>query len=385
MSRFILGLLFTLLASKAFAADVNILYVDRTADPYYASHKSYAGTYDGTRQSAYPGAALGVIDAKIIGRATGKTFYLNHLTLPEGASAFNAVSQLLKSEGDVAVILDLPAQDIEDLAKSDGTIPLFNIRDRGDILRAQTCNTNLFHVIPSDAMISDALAQYLKLMNWNNVLMLSGDAKNDDVQVKSFERSAGKFGLNVLERRKFVAGNDPRQREQNNVKLLTGGVDYDVVFVADEVGDFSKFLPYRTLSPRPVIGSAGLRAIAWHAYWERNGAPQLNRRFFKANNHLMTEESWAAWVAVSTIVDAAVHDEQSGGSMIKQILNPETAIELYKGYPGSYRIWDHQLRQSILLGTTDAVVALAPVEGALHELNNLDTLGYDAPEFHCTR
>jgi len=383
ISKFFLGLFLTISAAEAFAEDVNILYVDRAADPYYAPRLSYAGTYNGTRQSAFLGAELGLRDAKIIGRASSKTFHLNHFTIPAGVSALGAVSEALKSEGDAAIILDLPPQDIVDLAKTEGEIPLFNIRERSDALRVKTCHSNIFHVAPSDAMISDALAQYLKLMNWNSVLMLSGDVANDDILSQSFERAANKFGLTIVGHRKFVAGNDPRQREQNNVNLLTGGVDYDVIFVADEIGDFSKVLPYRTFSPRPVIGAAGLRAIAWHAYWERNGAPQLNRRFFKANSHLMTEESWAAWVAVSTIVDAAVHNEQSGGSMVKQILDSKTAIELYKGYPGSYRDWDHQLRQSILLGTTDAVVALAPVEGALHERNNLDTLGYDAPEFHC--
>jgi hypothetical protein len=35
------------------------------------------------------------------------------------------------------------------------------------------------------------------------------------------------------------------------------------------------------------------------------------------------------------------------------------------------------------LGTQDAVIALAPLEGALHQTNTLDTLGPDQPEFTC--
>jgi hypothetical protein len=58
-------------------------------------------------------------------------------------------------------------------------------------------------------------------------------------------------------------------------------------------------------------------------------------------------------------------------------------LELYKGFPGSFRLWNRQLRQAILLATPNSVVGLAPVEGALHKDNNLDTLGLDAPEFHC--
>jgi len=43
------------------------------------------------------------------------------------------------------------------------------------------------------------------------------------------------------------------------------------------------------------------------------------------------------------------------------------------------------LRQAILLATEEAVVGLAPVEGALHQYNVLDTLGLDQPEFVCNR
>jgi ABC transporter substrate binding protein (PQQ-dependent alcohol dehydrogenase system) len=119
---------------------------------------------------------------------------------------------------------------------------------------------------------------------------------------ESFQSSARKFGLSISDVRQFVPGNDPRQRDQNSVRLLTGGVDYDAVFVADETREFSRLLPYRTVSPRPVLGAAGLSALAWHPHWERHGAPQLNRRFFKFAGRTMTEEDWAAWVAVRSIV-----------------------------------------------------------------------------------
>jgi hypothetical protein len=38
--------------------------------------------------------------------------------------------------------------------------------------------------------------------------------------------------------RDFAAGSDPRRRDQVNVRLLTGGADYDALFVADARGDF---------------------------------------------------------------------------------------------------------------------------------------------------
>ena len=49
----------------------------------------------------------------------------------------------------------------------------------------------------------------------------------------------------------------------------------------------------------------------------------------------------------------------------------------------SFRAWDGQLRQPLLLTDGQGVIALAPAEGVLHPKNNLDTLGADAPEKLC--
>ncbi len=53
------------------------------------------------------------------------------------------------------------------------------------------------------------------------------------------------------------------------------------------------------------------------------------------------------------------------------------------GAPANFRPWDNQLRQSILLHTRNAVIAKAPIDGFLHEKNNLDTLGIDGRESTC--
>ncbi len=108
--------------------------------------------------------------------------------------------------------------------------------------------------------------------------------------------------------RPFVLGNDPRERGENNVRLLTGGVSYDVVFVADASRQFAPFVPYNTMDPRPIVGSEGLVASAWHIYWERQGAPQLNRRFARRAGRPMSDEDWATWVAVRAVIDATVRN-----------------------------------------------------------------------------
>jgi ABC transporter substrate binding protein (PQQ-dependent alcohol dehydrogenase system) len=54
-----------------------------------------------------------------------------------------------------------------------------------------------------------------------------------------------------------------------------------------------------------------------------------------------------------------------------------------KGVKMSFRAWDGQLRQPLLLSDGQGVIGAAPADGVLHPKNVLDTLGADAPEKLC--
>ena len=54
-----------------------------------------------------------------------------------------------------------------------------------------------------------------------------------------------------------------------------------------------------------------------------------------------------------------------------------------KGLAVSVRPWDHQVRQAVLLAAPYEVAGSAPIEGFLHQTNELDTLGDDQPESQC--
>jgi ABC transporter substrate binding protein (PQQ-dependent alcohol dehydrogenase system) len=152
--------------------------------------------------------------------------------------------------------------------------------------------------------------------------------------------------------------------------------------VVDSDGEFARTLPYRTALPRPVVGDAGLTALAWHAQFERFGAPQVVRRFAKATGRAMTGQDWAAWIAGRALVTAAVAAPNGPVAAWSRAL---AAAELdgSKGVAMSFRDWDGQLRQPLLLSDGQGVVAQAPADGVLHPRNTLDTLGADAPEKLC--
>jgi ABC transporter substrate binding protein (PQQ-dependent alcohol dehydrogenase system) len=63
--------------------------------------------------------------------------------------------------------------------------------------------------------------------------------------------------------------------------------------------------------------------------------------------------------------------------------SPQLVLDGFKGYQLDFRPWNNQLRQPIFLTTYDWVVARAPLEGFLHQTNNLETLGLDETENEC--
>src|SRR6185295_9855898 len=132
--------------------------------------------------------------------------------------------------------------DMLQLAKSlaDEPLILFNPRHRDDGRRPLTCRTRLLHTLPSWSMLHDGLAQRLLELDWQRIFVLRGPQAEDKALAASFLAAARKFGLRIVETRDFVAGNDPRKRDQINIKLLTGGSDYDALFVADALGDFAR-------------------------------------------------------------------------------------------------------------------------------------------------
>ena len=174
---------------------------------------------------------------------------------------------------------------------------------------------------------------------------------------------------------------DPRERDLANPLLLTQGT-YDAVWVVDSDGEFARSLPYRTALPRPVVGDGGLVALGWHASFDRYGAPQVSRRFAKAAGRPMAGQDWSAWLAGNALASAAVAAPKGPMAAFQKALI-EGEIDGSKGVGMSFRAWDGQLRQPLMLSDGQSVVSTAPVDGILHPKNTLDTLGADAPEKLC--
>jgi ABC transporter substrate binding protein (PQQ-dependent alcohol dehydrogenase system) len=368
------------------ARTIRIVLIERDDDPFYDLVRITDGVARQQNYRPFAGAELGLRDSAALGRAAGAAFTLDRLTLPPEADIGAEIGRVAV-EGAAAILLDLPGADMRAAAQAArrAPVPLFNIRDADDDLRRATCGSSLFHVIPSETALTDALAQFVVRRNWRRILVLAGPEDADTVLAHSFEASARKFGARILDTRSFAAGNDPRRREQISVPLLTGDVDFDVLFIADTLRDFGRYVPYRLTRPRPVIGTEGLQAAAWHAASERYGAPQVNSRFLRQAGRPMSELDWSAWVATRAIAEAvARRSATTGPEIVKALADGTLPIEMSKGVSGSFRSWDHQLRQPIMLHTSNAVIEFAPLDGFLHPVTTLDTLGMAETESGCT-
>ena len=66
------------------------------------------------------------------------------------------------------------------------------------------------------------------------------------------------------------------------------------------------------------------------------------------------------------------------------ILSDEFTVAGFKGEGLTFRRWDHQLRQPMLITGARSLVSMSPQEGFLHEKYLTDTLGYDEPETKCS-
>ncbi|MEP3280010.1 MAG: amino acid ABC transporter substrate-binding protein [Stappiaceae bacterium] len=381
---FVLASLVLFNESLAAQEEVRIVYLGIDGDTYYEPQVSYTGLSLKDRLRPIDGARLGMKGTRVLGRALGLSFELDEQILPPEESVL-AAAQKAQKDGAVALLLDLPETEMQEILSSDlEGLLLFNIRHRKNLWRGKECVANLLHTLPSQSMLTDALAQHLRFQNWPKILLLHGDTEADVTEADAIVASAQKFGLDVVAREEFQLTNDPRRRDFSNIRLMTGKHDYDVIWIADENGEFGRYVPFATAKPRPIVGSEGLTANAWHWTLERYGAPQLNQRFRRKSKRNMSSEDWASWAAVKAVL-AAVTEAGSGNKedILRAIRSPDLIVDLYKGLRGSFRSWNGQLRQPILLASHNAVISLAPFDGFEHQRDQQDTLGVDEPETLC--
>jgi len=390
MIRWLVGAIgLSIMATHAVAADpieIGIGYLSQAGVKSKLSLVEQPADNDGIA-----GARLAIEDNNTTGKFLNQRFLLQEIRLGEGDDAAKAAAELAGRNG--FIIADLPADallKVADALRGRGTV-LFNAGSIDERLREQDCRANVIHVAPTRAMLADALAQYLVWKQWKRWLLVIGSHDQDKLYAEALRRAATRFGAKIVQERVFEDTGGARRTDsgvtliQRQMPVFTQQAPaYDVLVAADESEVFASYLPYRTWDPRPVAGSAGLVPRSWDASLDQWGAIQMQNRFVKLNSRRMTALDMQAWTAVRMIGEATSRTNSGEPKAVFDFLKrPDFSVAAFKGQRLTLRDWNLQLRQPILLVDGRMVVSVSPQEGFLHQVSELDTLGFDRPETKC--
>lgn len=343
------------------------------------------------RDGGLQGARVGVADNDTTGKFLKQDFTLVEAVAEEPGKLAESAQGLL-AQGVRIIVADLPAKELlalTDLPAAKGTL-VINARARDDALRNQDCRPNLLHTVPSRRMLADALGQYLLLKRWTRWFLVEGPGPGDRAFADAIRRTAKRLNARIVEDKPwtFDVGNartdDGFTNDRDVVQTFTQGADYDVLVVADEGDRFGDYLSHRTARPRPVAGTHELVPTAWSRVFEMWGGTQLQNRFQAAAGRVMTERDYAAWAAVRAVGEAASRVKSADPEELARFIQgPAFALAGFKGQSLSFRPWDGQLRQPILVANPRLLVSVSPQEGFLHQRTPLDSLGDDLGESGC--
>ncbi len=390
-ARLIVGALLWLgLAAPAVAAElsVTITYLGREEEPKVPlSLVEPILADEGLR-----GVQQGVADNETTGRFLKHHYTLKERLLPRDADLAAAFAEAVAA-GERLFVVDLKAEDLvklAPLADQAGAL-LLNSRAEDDVLRTSQCFKSTFNVAPSRAMKADALLQYLVWKRWTRLFLIAGSHPEDKLLAEAYRHSARKFGAKIVAERTYEDTGGARRTDTGHVQVQTqmpvftqGAPEFDVIVAADEADVFAEYLPYRTWDARPVTGSAGLVPSNWSRVHEQWGGTQLQRRFEKVTGRPMTERDYNAWLAVRAIGEAVTRSQNAEPAALHDyMLGPSFEVGGFKGQGLSFRRWNQQMRQPILLVTPRMLVSVSPQDQFLHQRTPLDTLGFDEPESSC--
>ncbi|MCX7249985.1 MAG: hypothetical protein NTX37_00515, partial [Burkholderiales bacterium] len=333
-------------AAATTVASDKVALISLDDDPRYAARRlelAYPGHPGGRLLDA---AQLGIDDAEVALRGIRHGLALQDARAASLEALPGLLAQL-KQERVKFWLLDLPPEAVQLAVKAAGsTALLLNLSAPHDDLRGAHCAAQLLHTLPSHAMLQDALVQYLAARSWQNAWVLQGPSADDALLLAAWNRAAKRYGIKTAGIRAFKLSGDPRERDLANTRLLSADRQHDLVTVLDADGEFARTLPYATQQPRPVVGSNGLMPLAWHPQWERNGGPQVSRRFRKLAGRPMTGQDWSAWIAVRAVVAALVEQPQASAvGHARALRSGHIFVDGAKGPRLSFRAWDGQLRQ----------------------------------------
>ena len=339
------------------------------------------------------GARLAIKDNQTTGGFLGHRYALIEDVFPAEADIAEVFSGHVEA-GRHLFIADLTREDLLSIANhpaAPGTL-IFNGRVGDDDLRTETCFPQVFHTALSRAMRADALIQFLVWKKWTEIFLLAGATEGDQAYAAALKRAIKKFGAELVAEESYAYDPIARRTDSGHIQvqrqmpLATQGAgdDYDVLLAVDENEIFGEYLLFNTFAPRPVAGSHGLVPTSWHRVQEQWGSTQIQHRFIEVAGRWMEERDYGAWLGIRAIGEAVTRTSSPDIRTLRDYLRgPDFIVGGFKGVGLTFRPWNQQMRQPVLLTNKRVLVSVSPQPGFLHQRTPLDSLGYDQPETAC--
>jgi len=383
MRKWLTCLLWLLFATPSLAQDVNaaVLRID------YASFLPISRLELTGPDHGFAGGMLATADNNTTGGFLNQTY--NTLFVSTAVEDLKATLDTL--EGTQIIVVHARATELLEIAQMRPDALILNTAARDTVQRRTECLRNVLHITPSNAMRADAVAQFAALKKWTRVLLVHGSNEADLVLAQAYRDAALKFGIKIVEEREIRDTGGSRRTDTGHVlvqrqipALLQGAAAHDVVFAADASDVFAPYLPFHLWDPRPVMGSAGLRPVSFNSASESWGATQFQTRFEALANRPVTQADYDVWLALRAVSEAVTRTKKNDAKTLRTyMLSDEFKLAAFKGQPVSFRDWNGQMRQPILLFDGRINASVSPQEGFLHPVSPLDTMGLDRPETSC--
>lgn len=364
-------------------------------------------------QNGVAAAGLAAEEANYVAEAFGKVVRL----LPEKAAspddAARKAMKLIRQGGAKAILGggdDSLTQAIQEASTREGIVFL-NTMSRSEALRGAKCHRLAFHIEASLAMYTDAMGQWLvrraKQPRWG---FLTPDSESGAEMERLAKRALRRHGGTAVAREVVPAsGRDYRAALAKLAKagpdvviinlsgppLLTAlaqfmelGLEVHVAGAAMETLEFWQAEPTRLTGVWPSL---------WSYEFRKYSGRELNKRLAARLGHPAASHAWASYTAMKAVWEAVLKSGGIDTASLVSFFEKGRGVDAHKGQPLTFRPWDHQLRQPLMIVQSkvppkDAkrwdifkLLGEVPLRGTPGKSRAavLDTLGLSAAESKC--
>jgi len=325
---------------------------------------------------AVTGAQLAATEANYIAGAFGKVVRLLTEVVTSPDDAEKKATKLVRQGGAQALLGggdDLLCNAIQGATAREGIIYL-NTMSRSEVLRGARCHRLTFHVEASQAMYADALGQWLvrgaKKTRW---AFLTPDTEAGTEIERLSERALKRQGGSMVARQMVPsssrdyraslaalakAGPDGLVINLAGSSLLTAlaqvkelGLQVEVAGVVMEATEFWQADPAHL---------AGVWPALWFHGFDRYSGRELNKRLAEALGQPAESRAWAGFTAVKVVWEAVLRAGRTDTAGLVSFLEKGRGVDAHKGQPLTFRPWDHQLRQPLMILRCKVPAAGAP-------------------------